>query len=280
MKDALERILDELKNDKITPEAEYNALREEKIFRYGYSNSVNTTLLTITLAVFSVGALMFTMSNNTFAKLAEIFFPLFFLLPCLFARICFRSLLKNSVRIGLLSEYMREYLKFEKDSSWEKIKKNHKINYFMDEKKYIGGAKEVPLCVTIVSIFFSSIIGYYPIHDLMNNYWISAIIFFLSLGIVVLLFVIYQKMNLKRIVNGIITISCCIIVGVIVYIACVVLNQECQVLLLLRLAIYLFPMMGVVFIVPNFNGEVDQAEKYLSDYKELISKERNMGNSI
>ena len=143
MKDILENILDELKKDTISPEAEYNALRAEKIYRYGYANSVNTALLTLTLAVFSVGGLLFTSSKNTFEGIAEIFFPLFFLIPCLFARIGFRSLVKNSVRIGVLSEYMRQHL-FKGQRSWECLK-NDKFNYFMEPQKYIGGVKEVPL---------------------------------------------------------------------------------------------------------------------------------------
>ena len=46
--------------EKIKMETEYIALREEKIFRYGYSNQLNTTLLTITLTVFTAGILLFT----------------------------------------------------------------------------------------------------------------------------------------------------------------------------------------------------------------------------
>ena len=133
----------------ISYEAEYNALREEKIFRYGYSNQINTTLLTITLAVFSAGILWVTIGeeNSKILDFANFFIPLFFLVPCIFAGVCFRCALRNSVRIGILSEYMRTNFEFQTKTSWEKIKQKKNINYFYDSDCKIGGVKEMPICV-------------------------------------------------------------------------------------------------------------------------------------
>ena len=271
MKDVLEKILNELKNDKIAPEAEYNALRGEKIFRYGYANSVNTTLLTLTLAVFSVGGLLFTSSNEDFTGIAEIFFPLFFLIPCLFARIGFKSLVKNSVRIGLLSEYMREHL-FKNENAWECIKGDDKLNYFMEPKKYIGGVKEVPQCVSVVSILFSAIIGYHPIYMLISDQ-LKAISFLLiclcGIGLI-----FFLRQNFKWADRCILVAVSCFTAGVIIYYLCDTSPSESCVFLL-KLILYFLPSIVAILLVPNFKNEISEANNKLEDYKKEISKKNS-----
>ena len=268
MKDVLENILNELKKDTISPEAEYNALRAEKIYRYGYANSVNTALLTLTLAVFSVGALLFTSSNKPFEGIAEIFFPLFFLIPCLFARIGFKSLVKNSVRIGLLSEYMRKHL-FKNQCSWECLK-NDKMNYFMESKKYIGGVKEVPLCVSAVSILFSSIIGFYPIYTLVPDKLRAISILLVCLcGIGIVFFL---RQYYKWADRCIWVAVGCFAGGVIIYYLCDTSPQKpCE--FLLKMIFYFLPSIVAILIMPNFKKEIDDANEKLEDYKKEISKE-------
>ena len=186
----------------VSCEAEYNALREEKIFRYGYSNQINTALLTITLTIFSIGVLWFTIEtrNKKMLEFANYIFPLFFLLPCFFAKICFRCSLRNSVRIGLLSEYLRNYSVFQSQSSWETIKQKKGLHYFYNEKSKIGGAKEMPICVSIASIVFSTVIGRYPLFDYISH---NLCMFFLMITplLSILLFGILRQFAKKRIIT-------------------------------------------------------------------------------
>jgi len=198
--------------DKIKMEAEYVALREEKIFRYGYSNQLNTTLLTITLAVFTVGAILFSsgiLVNNPctyygenacaspcmihkkiidLSYFAEYFFAAFFLLPCFFAKIIFEYCLRNSLRIGTLSEYIRNILEFERGTSWERMKKERKIYYFYKERYGVGGAKDIPICVCIMSCIISIAMCVYFVLTsnitLGNPYWIIRVIIIVIVALV------------------------------------------------------------------------------------------------
>lgn len=266
MKEVLSNIFDESNKDTISSETEYNALREEKIFRYGYSNSVNTSLFTITLAVFSVGALLFTMSTDKFDELAKIFFPLFFLLPCLFARIGFYSLLRNSVRIGLLSEYMRSHLTFNDNISWEKIKKHRRINYFLDSKKYIGGVKEVPECITAISLIFSAIIAHYFIYQSIND--LSAFLW-ISSALIPMIIVFYPLSTLTSKESKIATITLLVLSEIIIYtLLFVFLNNYYQVIL--HQAIYHIVLLLVLCFIPNFEKEVVKSNVVFKKYKKLI----------
>lgn len=274
MKDVLENILNELKKDTISPEAEYNALRAEKIYRYGYANSVNTALLTLTLAVFSVGGLLFTSSNNTFEGIAEIFFPLFFLIPCLFARIGFRSLVKNSVRIGVLSEYMRKHL-FKGQRSWECIK-NDKFNYFMETKKYIGGVKEVPQCVSIISILFSAIIGYHPIYVLIEDKINAVVFLIICLLIIGIAYFLRQHIKFSNLYIAI-AVASIIVIIVGFFIATVAMYCFCNMCaqtacnFLKKLILYFVPYIIAILLMPNFEKEIEDANTKLDDYKKMIA---------
>lgn len=260
----------------ISRETEYNALREEKIFRYSYSNSVNTTLLTVTLAVFSVGGLLFSISEDTFVELAKIFFPLFFLLPCVFARIAFYSLLRNSVRIGLLSEYMRSHISFENNYSWEKIKKERKINYFLDPEKYIGGVKEIPLCITVVSIIFSAIITHYFVFQAVNG---NICVFFpLSLSLIPIAIFFSPINNSKSRKDEIKKTISLIIIEAAMYTLYFIL-LKCYVKIIVLQAIYHIVLISVLCLVPNFNREIEKTDKIFKDYKQLIrSYPKKRGN--
>lgn len=253
----------------ISSEAEYHALREEKIFRYGYSNSINTTLLTLTLAVFSVGGLMFTMNGNNFFELAEVFFPLFFLLPCLFSCICFRYLLRNSVRIGLLSEYIRTHLNFQNNTSWEGIKKDEEIKYFMFSKNCIGGAEDVPKCVTMVSLILSLIIAHYFIYQDLHNDSKVFIISLLALIPLIVAFVLHQISSTK-IMEIAIAISC-LIFEIMIYVLFSFFLQE-HMDVLSKQAIYNVLLLFIVLLTPNFKRETQKAEQTLKECKEKIQK--------
>lgn len=204
----------------IQMETEYIALREEKIFRYGYSNQLNTTLLTITLAIFTVGAILFSSGilvnspctyygENACASpcvvhkkiidlsyFAEYFFASFFLLPCFFAKIIFEYCLRNSLRIGTLSEYIRSNLKFARGSSWEIMKKERKIFYFYKERYGVGGAKDIPICVCFMSCIISIAMCAYFI--LTSNITLGYIYWILRVIIVVIVaFVVQLSVNKK-----------------------------------------------------------------------------------
>ena len=147
------------KIEKVSGVTEYEALRAEKLFRYEYSNQLNTSLLTFAFTVFTAGLIIFTLlfefggifkptENNvtgdqTYIVFAEYFFACFFLLPCFFSRINFRYTLKNSLRIGQLTDYTREKIQFDDGESWEIFKRDFRVNYFYKMPSGVGGAKEL-----------------------------------------------------------------------------------------------------------------------------------------
>lgn len=197
--------------EKVSGVTEYEALRAEKLFRYEYSNQLNTNLLTFSFTVYTAGLALFalifefsdfftTTNSNTisnkdvYSVFVEYFFACFFLLPCFFARINFLYTVNNSLRIGQLTEYTREKILFDDGESWESFKREYKVNYFYRKGSGVGGAKEIPFWINIISQSISLAVGILGIYVLIQNnadfqYFsetITKIVFiriFLSIGI-------------------------------------------------------------------------------------------------
>ena len=152
------------KIEKVSGVTEYEALRAEKLFRYEYSNQLNTSLLTFAFTVIIAGLVLFSLvmqfgdlgeNQKTISFFIEYFFAAFFLLPCFFAGINFRYTVKNSLRICQITDYVRIKIQFDDDESWESFKQDYNAHYFYKQSCRIGGAKDIPLCVSIVSCAIS-----------------------------------------------------------------------------------------------------------------------------
>lgn len=256
----------------VSCEAEYYALREEKIFRYGYSNQLNTTLLTITLTIFSIGIVCFSMDTDDplLFEFAMYFFPVFFLIPCFFAKICFRYALRNSIRIGILSEYMRKHIKNQNEVSWETIKKDKELNYFYKNDCKIGGVKDLPICITIISIFISVIIGRYPTFSCINE---NIKLFFLMLLPLVPILLLGIEFQLSRFNNNMIQK----ILSIVMWL-CFVISIYCFVIahhldnyeLLIKQAVYDLTLFFTVVCIPNYKNELRIANEALKKKQEKI----------
>ncbi|MBE6664663.1 MAG: hypothetical protein E7603_00395 [Ruminococcaceae bacterium] len=183
--------------ERVGSTTEYEALRAEKLFRYEYSNQLNTGLLTFAFTIFTAGlalfALIFEFSDlfkaisstvestdlenlsteisikNLYSVFVEYFFACFFLLPCFFARVNFRYTVKNSLRIGQLTDYIREKVHFDDGESWESFKRDYKINYFYRSPSGVGGAKDIPKWINIISHTISLIVGMVGIYVLFQS---------------------------------------------------------------------------------------------------------------
>ena len=154
------------KIEKVSSSTEYESLRAEKLFRYEYANQLNTSLLTFAFTIYTAGLALFALifefgnfftpesTSNTYngkdvyTLFVEYFFACFFLLPCFFARINFLYTVNNSLRIGQLTEYTREKIQFDDEESWESFKRKYKVNYFYRTGVGVGGAKEIPFCIS------------------------------------------------------------------------------------------------------------------------------------
>lgn len=135
-----------------------------------------------------------TGSNNandqTYIVFVEYFFACFFLLPCFFSRINFRYTVKNSLRIGQLTDYIREKIEFDDGESWESFKRDYRVNYFYKQPSGVGGAKDIPMWINIISCIISVSIGAMGMHSLsieseMLNGSIYLIGFWLFVRIIV-----------------------------------------------------------------------------------------------
>lgn len=193
---------------KVNSTTEYEALRAEKLFRYEYSNQLNISLLTFAFTVFTAGLLIFSIlmeigkdkitptniqdDTQTYMVFVEYFFACFFLIPCFFSGINFRYTVKNSLRIGQITEYIREKVHFDDGESWESFKRKYHVNYFYKKPSGIGGARDIPLWINIISCAMSLIIGIFGIvvidintrKFLTDNTWWVA---FYCLGVALLL---------------------------------------------------------------------------------------------
>lgn len=175
------------KIEKVSSSTEYESLRAEKLFRYEYANQLNTSLLTFAFTIYTAGLALFALifefgdfiameetsvssnGKDIYTLFVEYFFACFFLLPCLFARINFLYTVNNSLRIGQLTEYTREKIPFDTGESWEKFKRNYKVNYFYKQRRGVGGAKDIPFLINIISPCISFAIGVFCLYVFIKN---------------------------------------------------------------------------------------------------------------
>ena len=115
---------------------EYQALRAEKLQRYDYANKLFSQLITFTITVWAAALTLFTVFdeyNHHTINMAEIdmVVPIevlqvaIFLLPAIFSVIIFHYSLRNSIRICLISDYLRKSIPKicgPATPSWEEMK--------------------------------------------------------------------------------------------------------------------------------------------------------------
>lgn len=143
-------------------EMEYQALREEKLNRYDYANKLTTDLITFTTAVVGAALAMYAIYNKEFGSdntvlILKYLQSLLMLSPALFATVTHRHSILNSIRINLISDYLREMSSAEK--TWEKFKKEYDVQYFdfpyNKHNKRIGDITDLCIGTTAVSLLFS-----------------------------------------------------------------------------------------------------------------------------
>ena len=206
------------KIEKVSSSTEYESLRAEKLFRYEYANQLNTSLLTFAFTIYTAGLALFALifefgdffimentaascnGKDIYALFVEYFFACFFLLPCFFARINFLYTVNNSLRIGQLTEYTREKIQFDDEESWESFKRKYKVNYFYRTGVGVGGAKEIPFCINIISPCISFAIGVLCLYVfIQNNHYLHQFAFkiikviFFRIGLSITVAIICQK---------------------------------------------------------------------------------------
>lgn len=132
---------------------EFLALRNEKLNRYDYSRSLNERLLGSTIAVWTAALSLFAIFGvidmasldyyqyHSFIISLECIQVILFLIPSLLSSFLFKASQANSIRIHLISDYLRH--KVDNDiKTWEKMKENKNLYYFLDFKS----SNEVKSC--------------------------------------------------------------------------------------------------------------------------------------
>lgn len=264
--------------EKVSGVTEYEALRAEKLFRYEYSNQLNTSLLTFAFTVFTAGLVLFSLvvefgNINNRSQMIELFieyfFAIFFLLPCFFARINFKYTLNNSLRICQITDYVREKIKFDDDESWESFKQDYKSHYFYKQNNRIGGAKDIPCGVSVVSCVLSFLIfgifTFLQIHPI-ELYLDQDFYLVLYWGIRLLLFIgttIYvqkSRFEIKRILYLGILITNVLLTGMFLSLE-IVDFSDCFFMGIIWAEAFHF----CIFSIPQYNREIKIAELIL-DY--------------
>ncbi|MBQ9080811.1 MAG: hypothetical protein IJY27_07055 [Clostridia bacterium] len=269
--------------EKVSGVAEYEALRAEKLFRYEYSNQLNTSLLTFAFVVYTAGFALFSFladSNslsNTMKLFVEFFFSVVFLLPCIFSKINFRYTVQNSLRIGQLTDYIREKVKFDDDESWESFKRDYHVNYFYRQPTGVGGAKEIPFWIDIISLVMSLIVAYMNIENYLylindNNEIESYVVvgFVCAIGLIVICSLLHTIIR-KNCVEYHPTVVCCIFVfiQVIAYIIFILyinsLKCTFELDFWIMFSIWLLSFNWCLSFLPRYNREIEIANSVL-DY--------------
>lgn len=149
-------------------ELEYNALREEKLNRYDYANKLTTDLITFSTAVGGACLAMYAIYNkendlggNTTILILKYMQSLLMLAPALFATVTHKHSILNSIRINLISDYLREMSSAR--ITWEKFKTDCDVQYFDfpydRSRKRIGDITGLCYGTTVVSLGFSYIMA-------------------------------------------------------------------------------------------------------------------------
>ena len=152
--------------------SEYEALRAEKLNRYDYSNKLFAQLLAFTSAIVGANLAMYAVygellkdgshfsTDSVFIISLEFTQCLVFLLPAIFSTILFKFSLENSIRINLLSEYMRH--RWPKGMvSWEQLKKDRSLSYFSNNDTKENPHKVGDMLVICIGVTGISLIASY-----------------------------------------------------------------------------------------------------------------------
>lgn len=285
------------KIEKVSGVTEYEALRAEKLFRYEYSNQLNTSLLTFAFVVYTAGFALFSFladSNslsNTMKLFVEFFFSIVFLLPCIFSKINFRYTVQNSLRIGQLTDYIREKVKFDDDESWESFKRDYHVNYFYRQPTGVGGAKEIPFWIDIISLVMSLIVAYmntesylYPINNineieprLTSN---AVIMLACMVGIIIacsLIHTIIRKCCVKY--HPVVTILIFVFLQVTTYVAFIVcinpISCNLELDFWIMFSIWLLSFNWCLSFLPRYNREIEIANSVLEYTKVKLKYSSN-----
>ncbi len=161
--------------DDNSQDAEYSALRQEKLYRYEYSNKLFSDTITFSSAVIAavLGIYAFMGENlytNQSIMLEYIQLYLLFL-PVLFSGITFSYSIENSIRINYISDYIRNKSSI---TAWEKRKENNHYffrMYFRNGNIYLGTHSRVGdllpthMTITYVCLLISSILSITLLHN-------------------------------------------------------------------------------------------------------------------
>ena len=317
------------KIEKVSGVTEYEALRAEKLFRYEYSNQLNTSLLTFAFTVFTAGLIIFTLlfqfgglsipnsnidensnynitvkdatdeeesnyqieikdnSNKddyTYVIFVEYFFACFFLLPCFFSRINFRYTVKNSLRIGQLTDYTREKIKFDDNESWESFKRNFNTNYFYQKRYGVGGAKDIPYWINIISCLLSTSVGMVGIYSMTTKSnvfsmpWWGWHIFFA----VIISSIIFKRIEPLLQMNKIFKITYIIVVVefVLLIILAVVLYRafdmsNAYITQLIYMSFWGLVLQICILITPQYDKEIELANCVLDYTRAKLREAKN-----
>lgn len=283
--------------EKVSSITEYEALRAEKLFRYEYSNQLNTSLLTFAFVVYTAGFALFSFLtdsdslSDTMKLFVEFFFSVVFLLPCIFSKINFRYTVQNSLRIGQLTDYIREKVKFDDDESWESFKRDYHVNYFYRQPTGVGGAKEIPFWIDIISLVMSLIVAYMNTENYLYSpndegelelIWSSkAVIFLVCMVSIITVFSLIHSTIRKCCIeyHPIATSLICIFIQVVTYVGFIIyinsLIDKFEIDFWIIFSIWLLSFNWCLSFLPRYNREIEIANSVLEYTKVKLKYSSN-----
>lgn len=289
-------------HEKVSSKTEYETLRAEKLFRYEYSNQLNTSLLTFAFTVFTAGLAIFTLmfgpegsffsngekstSDGIPIVFSEYFFACFFLLPCFFSRINFRYTVKNSLRIGQLTEYIRQKISFDDGESWESFKRKYAVNYFYKKTSSVGGAKDIPFWINLISIGLSIAVGAFGIFNLCTYNDLSFYpggICLICFGAATLLITICIKFIEPLLAGKCRTITkiTFLVLATIAGIICIIyLNDKPYNISLIIILVWYLSLLSCIFITPQYDREIELANCVLEYTRAKLEDSKNKPQCI
>ncbi len=166
---------------------EYQSLRSEKLQRYAYSSQLHERLITSSIAIWTIALALFPVLENLLADsnddnkkslliplvMLEIFQAFMISIPAWLSIFIFKAHQSNSIRIHLLSDYLRIRAKRDNiEKTWEELKQQegdpNGLHYFYDynlvpfgkekdvpDSKTVGELTRIHSIVTWVSFVFS-----------------------------------------------------------------------------------------------------------------------------
>ena len=221
--------------------------------------------------------------DQTYIVFVEYFFACFFLLPCFFSRINFRYTVKNSLRIGQLTDYIREKIQFDDGESWEKFKREFHTNYFYQKESGVGGAKDIPYWINIISILLSAsvgIVGIYSMKTINNEYiipWWGWLAFIALIMGAIIVKMIEPFFSMNKITSK---IPCVVLVEFLLLIVLsMVLYKwfdisEYFIIQLIIISFWTLVLQVCILITPQYDKEIELANCVL-DYTRAKLQEGN-----